>query len=101
MKQEIKPKPPKENVIQAHIKQYLTMKGWLVIQNATYQQLVTAHKGLSDLICVREGLVLFLEVKRPGGKLSPHQEKFKEEIEAHGGNYMVAFGIDDLLEAGL
>ena len=41
--------------------------------------------GLPDLLCVRNGTAVFLEVKNERGRVSPAQQATMEEIEQHGG----------------
>ena len=83
----------KESDILKQVREYLRWKGFYVIRN---QQSMGSHKGLSDLTAICAGKVLWIEIKKPGGKLSTHQENFKAEIESHGGIYLVVTNIDDL-----
>ena len=57
-----------------------------------------AVNGISDLIAIRDGRVLFLEVKRPGGKQSADQIKFMKAIRSKGGVYEVLMSVDDAEE---
>lgn len=84
-----------ETVIKKQVRQFLETLGWFVFYNL---QGVGAYKGIPDFICVRDGRVVFLEVKTAKGKLSDHQGRFKSLIEMHGGEYRVTRGIDDLRE---
>ena len=43
--------------------------------------------GVSDLIVVLKGKVLFIEVKNATGKQSPNQIKFQKQVENLGFNY--------------
>jgi hypothetical protein len=58
-------------------------------------------KGVPDIIVIRDGTFVGLEVKRPGGKLSEQQIAFKENCEANGGKYFVVTSIDDVQKIGL
>jgi len=82
-----------ENQIQSAIRECLQWQGWFVIR---HQQGLGCHKGLSDLTAVKNGRVVWIEVKTLKGKLSEWQEKFRTEIEAHGGKYLVARKLDDV-----
>ena len=82
-----------ESIILAQIRQYLQLHGYLVIR---MQQGLGSHKGLSDLVCIRGGRVVFVEVKTPTGRLSVHQEGFRGAVEMHGGEYLVARSIEDV-----
>jgi hypothetical protein len=39
-----------------------------------------------------------IEVKRPGGKLSPHQERFRDNLQQAGGVYVVAYSVEDVIK---
>lgn len=84
-----------ENQIQSAIRQYLQYNGWFVIRN---QQSMGSHKGLADLTAIRNGRVLWIEVKTPKGRLSEWQQKFKADIEEHGGMFLEARSVDDVVE---
>jgi len=50
----------KEGDILKQVRDYLRWRGWLVYR---IQQGLGCHRGMSDLICVKDGRVLFLEIK--------------------------------------
>ena len=83
---------PSETVILQQIRKVLQWHGFYCIR---IQQGLGCHKGLSDLIAVKAGHTYFIEVKKPKGKLSEHQERFKAEIEDRGGKYLVMRSADD------
>lgn len=61
-----------------------------------------AMRGVSDIILIgNQGFVVFIEVKRKGGKLSGYQEAFKKECEKVGATYLVANSLDDIIDAGI
>lgn len=41
--------------------------------------------GVPDLLCVKHGRAVFLEVKQPGKKASPLQQHVMQEIREQGG----------------
>jgi len=41
--------------------------------------------GVPDLLCLRQGRAVFLEVKQPGKKATPLQAARMNEIETQGG----------------
>ena len=88
-----KSKGPKESEIQSNIRDYLRAYGWFVIR---HHQTLGSHKGLSDLTAIKEGRTVYIEVKTPSGKQSDDQILFQAEIEAHGGLYVLARGIEDV-----
>lgn len=87
----------KESEILATCRELLRLRGYFVIR---HQQGLGAHRGLSDLTAIKGGVTLWIEVKTPRGQLSEHQRKFRDQLLAAGGIYLV---IDDPneLEAAL
>lgn len=84
-----------ESTLKAAVKEYLNITGWFCFP---ILQGLGAYKGISDLIALKEGKVLFIELKSPKGKLSPYQEAFKQAVESYGGAYIVVRSVDDLME---
>lgn len=82
-----------ESQIQRDIKEFLQWQGWYVYKN---HQSLGSHRGLFDLTAIKNGRVVWIEVKTEKGKLSEQQERFKADIEARGGECCVARGIDDV-----
>lgn len=82
---------PTENEIQSAIRGYLRLRGWFVIRN---QQGLGSHKGLSDLTAIKDGRVLWIEVKKPGGRLSRYQAEFADQVVSHGGEYVLADSVE-------
>jgi len=83
-----------EQDILNQIRDWLRIHGFFVCR---IQQGLGAHKGISDLIAVKDGKTAFIEIKHRS-KLSEYQEAFKVEIESHGGTYIVARCIEDVQE---
>jgi hypothetical protein len=88
-------KGPTETDILRGIRQYLQLRGWFVIRN---QQNIGSHPGLTDLTAIKNGVVWWIEVKKPGGKLSKAQEKFRDNVIAAGGRWMAAYSVEDVVE---
>lgn len=62
--------------------------------------------GVADILGVLDrGRFLAVEVKRPGGKTSPHQEEFLERVSSLGGVALCVSSVeelrDDLVELGI
>ena len=58
-----------------------------------------AHRGVSDRVVVLpEGIVWFVEVKKLGGRLSPLQRVFLDEIKGLGCNYQIVWSKEDVDE---
>ena len=94
-------KPPnykyklKENDVKKMVKQYLTLMEWFHFH---ILQGLGAFIGIPDRIAIKNGRVLFLEIKKPGGKLSPGQIIFRDLILSHGGEYYKIDDLDRLIE---
>lgn len=76
-----------EKHVRLKLRTMLKLKGWFVFYNL---QTMGAYKGLSDLVAVKRGIVIWIEVKKPGGRQATHQIKFQRDIEAAGGYYFCA-----------
>jgi hypothetical protein len=85
-----------ENIIKKQIKDYLNVRGWF---NFPVLQGLGSHPGIPDRIAIKDGRVLFIEIKSPRGNLSEPQKKFGETIRIHGGHYIVARGFEDIHKA--
>ena len=85
-----------ERDIKRQIKDYLRISGWMCWSNL---QGLGCRKGLPDITAVRDGVVLFIEAKRSGGKQSPDQIQFQKDIEQHGGHYVLARSFEDVEHA--
>lgn len=55
-------------------------------------------KGVPDIIVIREGMFIGVEVKRPKAKLRPDQHIFKALCEVNGGQYHVVYSMEDIKE---
>jgi len=87
-------KGPSEADILRAARDYLRATGWYVVR---IQQGLGCHKGIADLYAIRNGVQVWIETKTAHGRLSEHQERFRDEIEVHGGRYMVVRGVEDVL----
>ena len=94
-------KPPnykyklKENDVKKMCKQYLTLAEWFHFHILAG---LGSFLGIPDIIAIKKGRVLFLEIKKPGGKLSPGQIIFRDMILSHGGEYYKIDGLDRLID---
>ena len=87
----------KESEIRALVKEYLQFKGWFVFYHL---QGLGSYPGLPDLQAVKGGCTLYIEVKRANGRQSKRQKKFQQDLEAAGGKYIIARGIEDIKKLG-
>lgn len=58
-------------------------------------------RGLPDIIIVKDGWFVALEVKKKGTYQSKEQKEFEANVKAAGGEYYVVRSIDDVREVGL
>ena len=58
-------------------------------------------RGLPDIMIVRDGWFIALEIKNYKGQQSPHQKEFQKKLADAGGEYYLIRSIDDLKEVGL
>lgn len=105
-------KPPLEKAIQLAICDYLARrKHFFWRQNTTALFDVTkktframpkyAMKGVPDIVVIKDGFFIGLEVKRPHTKPSADQKAFEEGCKRAGGEYYVVRSISDVQEIGL
>lgn len=85
-----------ETIIKRQIKQALGM----VPDCFVYYNLqgLGAYKGVPDMTIIKGGIYYALEVKTPRGRMSEHQERFKEEVELAGGKYFVVTSPEEVLD---
>jgi hypothetical protein len=61
-----------------------------------------ALRGVPDIILVKNGgLVVFLEIKRPGGVQSEWQRAFEQQATAKGAVYKIITSLDEVIAMGL
>ena len=58
-------------------------------------------KGVPDIVLVKEGKYIGLEVKVPKGKQSPDQKIFESALKEAGGQYAIVHSIDEVQALGL
>ena len=68
-----------EQQIQSKIKKYAEGKGWIVIKT-----IKLSEAGYPDLFMFKDGKTIFIEVKKPGGIISPLQELRQKQLREQG-----------------
>lgn len=53
--------------------------------------------GVPDIVGIFNGKFLGIEVKAKNGKVSPHQQRFLDNINANGGIGFVAYSAEDVM----
>jgi hypothetical protein len=88
--------------------EYLHLRGWHAWRNNSGGRPWTDRtgktrlmrfgaKGSGDILAVRDGVFLSLEVKKPGGKVSDDQKAWIDTIRRHGGLAFVVRSVDELM----
>jgi len=86
-----------EKQIRNQIQSYLRWGGWFVYYNLAG---LGSYPGLSDLVAVRDGQVVHIEIKNQSGTQSDKQRKFQHDLEVAGGKYILARDLCDVLHMG-
>ncbi len=68
-----------EQQIQTKIKKKLQERGWFVTK-----LIKTSTNGIPDLLAIKYGKAMFIEVKKENGKLAPLQQMRLEELTQAG-----------------
>lgn len=76
-----------ERTVQARVVARYRKAGWLVVK-----LMLTSAPGIPDLLCLKDGRALFVEVKRPGGRTSPLQEYRIAQLRGLGFEVQVVTG---------
>lgn len=80
-----------ESTIQGSIKRTLEIYGWFVSK-----LIQTSTNGIPDLMALKNGKTVFIEVKRPGNKPTPLQQFRHEQLRKKGFDVIVATKISDI-----
>lgn len=88
-------KPQSESEITAAIRGVLKSLGIWHFKH--WSGPMTNPKGISDILGIYLGKMLAIEVKKPGGKLTPEQQRFIDRVKIEGGISFVAYSIDDVI----
>jgi Holliday junction resolvase len=68
-----------ESKIQTKIKKKLEAEGWLVIK-----LIRTSVNGIPDILALKNGRAIFIEVKQPTGKISEVQKLRIKQLQEQG-----------------
>jgi Holliday junction resolvase len=81
----------KESTIQSKIAKRLRENGWLVVK-----LIQTTMNGIPDLMAIRKGNVIFLEVKKPGEDATELQKYVMDNINKAGCFSAVVRSVEDV-----
>jgi hypothetical protein len=85
-----------DGMTEAEIERYFV---WAVRRTGgvAYKFSSPTQRGVADRIaCLPDGKTWFVELKRPGGRLSPLQELFAQEMARLGQNYACLWSKEDV-----
>ena len=85
-----------ETKIKQQIREYLMLNGWYAFFITQKAKNYTIHTGISDIIAIKNGITIYVEVKTKYQKQRESQIKFEAEIKNHGGKYFVVRSIEDM-----
>jgi hypothetical protein len=83
------PSPPAEDCPEREFKDWIVRvareRGWKVnhvwkTQNQRGQWITTCAVGWPDLTCIRDGRIVFIEVKAHRGRVEPKQDEWLDEL---------------------
>lgn len=89
-----------EAAIQAACVEYLTLRGWFVVETSQRWAADPRMEGLPDVLAWREGVTLLCETKTRKGRLRPSQVEFAQQIAPHVAGtlvYAVIRSLDELM----
>jgi Holliday junction resolvase len=92
-----------EREIQTQIIDYLTKTGWKVIRN--YMRAIrykggnakNPNSGMPDLLAIKNGKYVWIEVKTPKGLISKTQQEYITSLRNHGATVLVATSYRDVM----
>jgi len=109
MKSKVQKSVVSESSIQTAICDYLSYKryffwrqntGGMFRDNRWFAMPKYSKKGIPDILLVKDGLFIGLEVKRPKGRQSDHQKAFEQECKKAGGQYYIITSVEDVQKLG-
>ncbi len=81
----------RESQLQTKIRKRLEEHHWLVIK-----LIQTNRNGIPDLMCIKGGRVMFLEIKTPEGVVSELQKHMLDKLNACGCHARVIRSLDEI-----
>ena len=88
--------PLSEAAIQRQVMKALEKEGWTCVK-----LIQTNLNGMPDLLCLRHGMTMFVEVKSETGKVSPMQLHRIQQLKMNGFGAYVVSSVKQLYLMGL
>lgn len=92
-KQQSGRKQTPEHAVLNDVRDFLRLNGYKVVR---IHQSLGSEKGIPDLVAIREGRHVWIECKAPKGYVSDVQQAWLQDLEDHGGSYVVAKSVKDV-----
>ena len=83
-----------EKHIEAKVRAKAIEAGWLC-----YKFTSPSRRSVPDRLFIRDGRVVFIEFKRPGGKLTSGQEREIERLRKAGAEVHVCYSVEEACDA--
>ncbi len=84
---------PRERDIEKHLVKLCKRFGW-----ECWKLTSPARRGVPDRLIIAPGVVVFVEVKRPGGKVTPLQARTLQKLQALHQKAVVVFSKEQVDE---
>ena len=81
----------RESQLQTKIRKRLESSQWLVVK-----LIQTNRNGIPDLMCIKGGRVMFLEIKTPEGVVSELQQHMLDKLNACGCHARVIRSVEEI-----
>jgi hypothetical protein len=82
-----------EGMVRCQIGKYLRDNGWFIFNVMQGGQL--SHKGVSNIIGIKCGIVAFVKVTSERGCIDEMQKRFQDDVESRGGHYFILRSVED------
>jgi hypothetical protein len=83
-------------MLEKDIEKYL-VKCVAQVGGKAYKFVSPSNRGVSDrIVCLPDGTTHFIELKRPGGKISPLQAMFARDMDQLNQNYEVLWSKEEI-----
>jgi hypothetical protein len=85
-------------MLEKDIEKYL-VKRVQAVGGKAYKFVSPSNRGVADrIVCLADGTAHFIELKRPGGKVSPLQRAFMQEMAQLNQNYEILWSKSEVDE---
>lgn len=83
-------------MLEKDIEKYL-VKRVQAVGGKAYKFVSPSNRGVADrIVCLADGTAHFIELKRPGGKISPLQRAFMQEMAQLNQNYEILWSKEEV-----